>query len=168
MRQNSENQMKLMTNKSNMKKKILLITLVAFFTCQIVSAKAKIPLCFPCETVQTIQELPTDSEIQKLAGQKVNLSYLNEEYGVLWMSFWNTNGRFILSDISNNTYFEIDPEVAKILKEKHQFDVATASSPLSFWKKIGGKLILLAIIGLAIWGYMPSKNKAKEVTPTSI
>ncbi|MNJ87671.1 hypothetical protein D3C87_51980 [compost metagenome] len=69
-----------------MTKKVLLTALIAFCTITIVSAKAKIPVCIPCETIQTIQELPTDSEIQKLAGQKVNLSYLNNEYGILWMS----------------------------------------------------------------------------------
>ncbi|WP_144009365.1 hypothetical protein [Pedobacter nyackensis] len=151
-----------------MTKKILLTTIIALSSMHFVSAKAKIPVCFPCETLQTIQELPTDSEIQKLAGQKVNLSYINNEYGILWMSIWNTNGRYILSDISNNTYFEIDPQAAKILKEKHNFDVETAQSPLSFWKTIGGKLVFSIILGLLIWGSIPSKNKNRDVKPVNI
>ena len=149
-------------------KKTLLTTLIAFCTINIVSAKAKIPVCIPCETIQTIQELPTDSEIQKLAGQKVNLSYLNNEYGILWMSIWNTNGRYVLSDISNNTYFEIDTQAAKILKEKHSFDIETAENQLSFWKKIGGKLVFLVIILLLIWGVIPSKNNTTDVKPINI
>ncbi|SDL92726.1 hypothetical protein SAMN04487898_12925 [Pedobacter sp. ok626] len=151
-----------------MTKKVLLTALIAFCTITIVSAKAKIPVCIPCETIQTIQELPTDSEIQKLAGQKVNLSYLNNEYGILWMSIWNTKGRYVLSDISNNTYFEIDAQAAKILKEKHNFDVETAQSPLSFWKKAGGKLVFSIIVALLIWGSIPSKKKDGEVKPVNI
>lgn len=151
-----------------MKKTILLTLIIALFAINSVSAKAKIPVCFPCETLKTVQELPADSEIQKLAGQKVNLSYINDEYGILWMSLWNTNGRFVLSDVSNNSYFEIDKEVAQLLKEKHNFSIETAENPLSFWKKAGGKLVFLAIILLIIWGYMPSKNKKKEVQPTNI
>jgi hypothetical protein len=73
-----------------------------------------------------------------------------------------------LSDISNNTYFEIDTQAAKILKEKHNFNVETAENPLSFWKKIGGKLVFIAIIALFIWGNIPSKKKTKEVKPTNI
>jgi hypothetical protein len=149
-------------------KKTLLIVIITFCTINSVSAKSKIPVCIPCETIQSIQELPTDSEIQKLAGQKVNLSYINNEYGTLWMSIFNTNGRYVLSDISNNTYFEIDTQAAKILKEKHNFNVETAENPLSFWKKIGGKLVFLAIIALLIWGNIPSKKKTKEVKPTNI
>ncbi|WP_052308569.1 hypothetical protein [Solitalea canadensis] len=149
-------------------KNILLTAIIAFFTINIVSAKAKIPVCIPCETIQPIQELPIDSEIQKLAGQKVNLSYINNEYGILWMSIWNTNGRYVLSDISNNTYFEIDTQAAKILKEKHSFDVETANDPLSFWKKIGGKLVFSIIIVLLIWGVIPSKNKTTDVKQINI
>lgn len=149
-----------------MTKKVLLIVIIAFCTITTVSAKAKIPVCFPCEEIQLVQELPTDSEIQKLAGQKVNLSYMNTEYGALGMSVWNTNGRYVLSDISNNTYLEINPQEAEILKEKHGFDVATAEHSLSFWKKIGGKLVFLLIIALLIWGCIPSKKKT--VKPTNI
>ena len=149
-------------------KKILLTTIITLCSIHFVSAKAKIPLCFPCETIETVQELPTDSEIQKIVGQKVNLAYLNNEYGALWLPVWNTDNKYVLSDISNNTYIEIDEQLAKILKEKHNFDIQTAESPLTFWKKIGGKLVLFAIIALIIWTYIPSKNKAKEVTPTNI
>lgn len=151
-----------------MTKKVLLTAIIAFCTITMVSAKAKIPLCTPCETIQTIQELPTDSEIQKLAGQKVNLSYLNNEYGIFGMSIWNSNGRYILSDISNNTYFEIDAKVAKILKDKHNFDVETAQNPLSFWKKIGGKLVFLLIVALLIWASIPSKKRDEDVKPVNI
>ncbi|MBW3518070.1 hypothetical protein [Flavobacterium sp. NKUCC04_CG] len=147
-----------------MNKKSLLTVSIALFAFSFASAKAKIPLCFPCETVETVQELPTDSEIQKLAGQKVNLSYIYDEYGLLWMSLWNTNGRYVLTDISNNTYFELDDQTADILKEKHNFDVKTAEQPMTFWKKIGGKLVFLILVGLGIWGSIPSKSKDVKAT----
>ncbi len=147
-------------------RKISIVAVFGFFAVNSLSAKAKIPLCFPCETIQTVQELPTDSEIQKLAGEKVNLSYLNNEYGAIWIPVWNTDGRYVLSDISNNTYYEIDSEVAAILKDKHDFDVETAVAPLTFWKKIGGKIVFLLVVVLAIWGSIPSKKK--EVTANNI
>lgn len=146
---------------------MILTAIITFGTINMVSAKAKIPACFPCEKLETIQELPRNSEIQKLVGQKVNLSYINKEYGMLWVSVWNSKGRYVLSDASNSTYFEIEEETAKILKEKHDFDISNAESPLSFWKKIGGKLVLIGIIGLLIWGNIGSK-KEEEIKPTTI
>lgn len=53
-----------------MKERFFLMTNVALFATSIVSAKAKISVCLPCESIETIQELPRDSEIQKLVGQK--------------------------------------------------------------------------------------------------
>ncbi|MDR6969556.1 hypothetical protein J2X31_003589 [Flavobacterium arsenatis] len=146
--------------------KTLLTAIIFISSFNIVSAKAKIPVCFPCETINTVQELPTGSEIDELAGQHVNIAYLNNEYGILWMSFWNTNGRYVLSNASNTTYFEIDDQASQILKDKHNFDIETAENPLSFFKKIGGKLILFIVIALLIWGNLPSKNK--DVKPTNI
>jgi hypothetical protein len=131
------------------------------------AARARIPVCFPCESLTTAQELPKDSEIQEMVGEKVNIAYLNNEYGILWMSFWNTDGRYVLSDASNETYYEIDADAAKILKEKHNFDPTTAGNPLSFWKKIGGKLVLIVIVVLLIWGNLPSKKKEEAVEPTT-
>ena len=151
-----------------MTKKILLIAIITFGTISIASAKARIPVCFPCEAMQQVQELPADSEIEQLAGEKVNLSYINNEYGLLWLSFWNTDGRYVLSDESNDSYYEIDEQAAQLLKEKHDFDIATADNPLSFMKKIGGKLILAVILILVIGGMLRGKKGDDEVEPTTV
>jgi hypothetical protein len=147
--------------------KILLLAIVSIFVTTTISAKAKIPVCFPCETIETTKDLTKDEELKQMAGNEVNLAYLNNEYGLLWTSVWNTSGRYVLSNSSNNMYWEIDETVASYLKEKHNFDVKTAENPLSFWKKIGGKLVFILLIGLLIWGNIGSKKK-DEVKPTNI
>ncbi|EOG6905728.1 hypothetical protein ACLH3R_002354 [Flavobacterium psychrophilum] len=147
--------------------KILILSIATFFTTTTLSAKAKIPVCFPCETIETTMDLTKDEELKKIAGSEVNLAYLNNEYGLLWTSVWNTNGRYVLSNTSNNMYWEIDETAAQYLKEKHNFDVKTAENPLSFWKKIGGKLVFILVIGFLIWGNIGSKKK-DEVKPTNI
>jgi hypothetical protein len=131
------------------------------FTAFSANAKVKVPVCFPCETIEKVQELPTDSEIHKMAGTSVSVAYLNNEYGALWIPVWNAKGRYVLTDITKTLYYEIDAETAKILKEKHNFDI-NQDSPLSFWKKVGGKIIIGLLIGLLIWGQLPSKKEKKE------
>lgn len=145
-----------------MTKKILLTALIAVGTVSLSSARARIPVCFPCESLQTVQELPADSEINTSPAQKLNVAYLNEEYGLLWMALWNTEGRFVLSNESNTTYYEIDAETEKFLKENHQFDVKTADNPLSFWKKMGGKLVFIVVVGGLLVGGSSFKRKRKE------
>ncbi len=141
-----------------MKKIVLSLFVLTAFTA---NAKVKVPVCFPCETIESVQELPKESEIHAMAGETVNIAYFNNEYGAIWLPVWNSNGKYVLSNISNSTYYEIDAETAKILKEKHNFDI-NQDSPLSFWKKAGGKIVLGLLIGLLIWGQIPSKKEKQE------
>jgi hypothetical protein len=150
-----------------MTRKILLLAIVTVFTTTTLSAKVKIPVCFPCETIEKTMDLTKDEELKKMAGNEVNLAYLNNEYGLFWTSVWNTNGRYVLSNTSNTMYWEIDETVANYLKDRHNFDIKTAENPLSFWKKIGGKLLFILIIGLLVWGNIGSE-KDEEVTPKNI
>lgn len=149
-----------------MMKTIILTACIAFASLSSVSAKAKIPICLPCESIETVQELPKDSEIAKLIGKNVNVAYMYKQYGALWMSLWNSDGKYVLSDEGNSSYLEVDVQMAKILKEKHNIDIETAGSPLSFWKKTGGKLVFLIIAAIIVYGVIPSKDK--EVKPVKI
>ena len=144
-----------------MTKKILLTALIAFGTVSLSSARGRIPVCFPCESIETVQELPEDSEVNQTSIDKLNVSYLHEEYGLLWMSLWNSEGSFVLSNEGSTTYYEIDAETAKYLKEVHKFDIETAENPLSFWKKIGGKLVFIIVVGGLMVGGSSFKRKRK-------
>lgn len=157
-----------LTNKKIMTKKIILLVLAVIGASNYVSARGGIPIpvCFPCESIEIVEELPNNSEIQELAGEQVDIAYLNNEYGAIWVPVWNTDGRFVLSNKAKTTYYEIDDETAKILKEKHNFDITTADNPLSFWTKIGGKLLVGALALLMIWGQIPSKED--KVKPTNV
>ncbi len=149
-----------------MRKKILILTIVTIFTTAMASARAKIPVCMPCETIVTVKALPDESELNKMTNDKVNIAYLNNEYGFLRIPIWNTNGRYVLSNKSNSMYYEIDAEIAQVLKEEYNFDIATVENPLSFWKRIGGKTLIIIIALFLIWGNIPSKNDS--VKPTNI
>jgi hypothetical protein len=138
--------------------KVAFLALITSLLSLSASARAKIPVCFPCESLETVKEIPTSSAINKMAGEAVHVSYLNKEYGILWTSVWNTDGRFVLSNASNSTYYEIDAEAAKLLKEENAFDV-NSPSPLSFWKKAGGKIVFALLIALLIWGQIKPKKK---------
>lgn len=139
--------------------KQLYILVLFFLIFNTANARVKIPVCFPCETLEIVQQLPVTSEIQELAGEKVNIAYINNEYGILWLSVWNANGRFVLSNTSQTVYYEIDEEITKILKEKHNFDSSNQSSPLSFWKVYFGKIIVFILFAIVIWSYIPYKPK---------
>lgn len=129
-----------------MKRNLLLTAFAVVVSINFASARGRIPVCFPCESLETVQELPDSTIIEEAVGKKVNISYIHDEYGVLWLALWNSNGRFVLADESNTEYYDIDDETAQVLKDEYDFDIEKADNPLSFWKKAGGKLVFVAVI----------------------
>lgn len=127
----------------------LLLTIGLFL-----NANAKgipIPVCFPCEEIHTVQELPDSEDLIGESGEKLNLGYMYAEYGVVWIPVWNTDGTYILTNEAEDTYYEIDEEFIAELKEVHGVEIPSGN-PLSLWKKIGGKVLIFIIAGFLIWG----------------
>lgn len=151
-----------------MTKSIILALIIVVFNFSNASARARIPICYPCESLTTVQDIPANSEIEQLAGEKVKLAYINEEYGIMFMSLWNTGGKYVLSDVSENNVFEINDEVKKLLLDKHNINIETANNPLSFWKRIGGKFVIVLLVLLLIYGAIPKKNNKEKVTQTNV
>ena len=69
---------------------------------------------------------------------------------------WISDGRYVLTNEAQDTYYDLTDEDKTYLQE--QLKVELSKNPLSFWKKIGGKLVYLVLIGLLVWGNIPSKE----------
>ena len=144
---------------------LLLCASFSFFTSH-ARKGIPIPVCFPCEKIITVKQLPTDDKFKDDKGGKLNLGYIYKEYGALWLPVWNNDGRYVLTNVKEDTYYDLSAEEITMLKQEDKIDIPSGS-PLSFWKKIGGKLIVGTLLAFLIWGMLPSKNK-KEVQPVNI
>lgn len=141
-------------------KKLLFILFFVVFASANAHAKAGIPIpaCFPCTSMDIVQELPNEDSL-KQEGQYLDLGYLYEEYGILFISIWNTDGQYVLCNEDKTIYYELSEEKLQQLKETHKLDVE--ENPLGLWKKFGGKIILLVLIGIGIFGAF-SKSDDEE------
>lgn len=141
-------------------KKLLILLFFVLFASFDAHAKAGIPIpvCFPCQSISVVEELP-DEDALKQDGQYLELGYLYEEYGILFISLWNTDGQYVLCNKDETTYYEVSEEQLKELETKYNLD--TGGNPLGLWKKLGGKLILLVLIGIGIFSAF-SKSDDKE------
>ena len=45
-----------------------------------------------------------------MAGETVNIAYFNNEYGAIWLPVWNSNGKYVLSNSYNSTYYDSSEE----------------------------------------------------------
>ncbi|MCH2034513.1 MAG: hypothetical protein MK202_13465 [Tenacibaculum sp.] len=149
-----------------MKKIVLLITFTVLFANEAFAKRGRIPVCIPCEKLELVKDLPNDENLKE-GSDYLNLGYLYEEYGAVWVPAWNTQGKYVLINEDKTVYYEITDAQLAELKSTYSLELAT--HPLSFWSKIGGKLVFLVVIGLIIWGKIsPDKDEdedeQKEVT----
>jgi len=140
-------------------KKILLLTIFTLFITSYSHARAKIPVCIPCEKLHEVQDLPNDEALLE-SGSYLNLGYLYNEYGAVFIPVWNTSGRYVLINEAKTVYYDLTEEQLLAYKEAYKLDLP--SNPLSFWKKIGGKLIFLIIIGFILYGKFGKDPEEEE------
>ncbi len=122
-------------------------------------AKLKIPVCIPCEKIDMVTDLPNDENLKE-GGDYLNLGYLHKEFGVVYIPAWNSDGKYVLTNENEDVYYELSEEDLEKLKETYNLEIS--SNPLSFWKKIGGKIIYLGLIGFVIWGYLSKDDENDE------
>lgn len=128
-------------------KKIILICLFIGLFINKSSAKARIPVCIPCEKIALVKSLPFGSSDYKgNDGEKLDIGYKYNEYGVVMVPLWNGSGNYVLTNKKRDTYYDITKEELAELSKTHQLDIS--ASPLSFWQKFGGKLAFLGLIAV--------------------
>lgn len=151
-----------------MTRKIILLSIVTFCTVNAVSAKAKIPFG-KMDKIEIVADLPNTEIYAVKEGSKeyLDLARLHQEYNIAWLPAWITQEpKLVLAKKESDQYYEpTKEELDQILSENKLNGEDLVQ--LGFYTKYGGKLILLLIIGLIIYGIF-SKSKAKNVKPTNV
>jgi len=132
-------------------KLIITLFLAAGIFTNIQAKGIPIPVCFPCEELTTVKELPVSEDLVGEFNEKLNLGYLYEEYGIVWIPVWNTEGTYVLVNEDEDTYYEVDEAFLAELSEIDGVEIPTGN-PLSIWSKVGGKVIVALLLGLIVWG----------------
>lgn len=136
---------------------ILLITMLTVASVSTTLAKFKIPYCSACEYVIPVADLPDSSEFYADEYKSfTDVGYLYKQMWALGIPIWNYDGAYVLHVKDQEVYFEVDQAELKKYEEKYQLDLP--ANPISFWNKLGGKLILLAVAALIIWGAIDKKK----------
>lgn len=143
-------------------KKIILLLFVAFFANEAHARRGRIPVCFPCEKIATVQDLPNEDSL-KQNGSFLNLGYLHNEYGIIFIPAWNSGGKYVLVNNDESIYYDLSEAQLEELKKTHNLELS--SNPLSFWKKIGGKLIYLIVIGFILYGQFSKGDDEEPAAP---
>ncbi|MFK8044083.1 MAG: hypothetical protein AB8B72_01210 [Crocinitomicaceae bacterium] len=139
-------------------KKLSILTAVLVLTSFSSHARAKIPVCFPCEYIETTMELP--AEAAEDLGEALNIGYKYNQINILWVPIWNKDGEYCLVNEAEDTYYELSEEQKTYLTET--YDASFEGSPLGLWDKLGGKVIIAIILFIILYGYLPGRKKDDE------
>lgn len=152
-----------------MTNKILLLSIVAIFTTNMVSAKAKI-LFGKIDKIEIVADLPDTEKYVVKEGSKeyLDLARIHQEYNIAWViPAWITvEPKLVLAKKESDEYFELTDEQLNQIISDNKLNKESLLQ-LGLYTRYGGKLILVLIIGLIIYGIF-SKDEPKNVTPTNI
>ncbi len=153
-----------------MKKFILLLSVLCLSVTALSARGIPIPVQFgEQEKLEIVHDLPdTDDFLDGEDGQYIDLACYHKRFSIMWIPLWVTGEpKFVLMKKSlENTYWEINDEtigmehIEKVLREENLDKEQLLS--LGLFTRYGGKLVFALIIGLLIWGQIPSKNEDEE------
>lgn len=119
--------------------------------------KLPLPYCSSCEYVEHVAELPDSAQFYSEEYKTfVDVAYLYKQFWVLWVPLWNFDGKYVLAPKDQEVYFDVSKE------ELDSYKLDLPENPISFWNKIGGKLVVLALIALVLYGYFGRGGSDEE------
>jgi hypothetical protein len=106
-----------------------------------------------------VEDLPDSAEyFSEEYNGYTDLAYVYNQLWALWIPLWNTEGRYCLYIKDQDVYFELTEDELQDLAKANGFNLP--SNPIPFWDKIGGKLIVIFLLFLIVWGWIkPRKQK---------
>jgi hypothetical protein len=152
-----------------MVKKILLLSFVSIFTAKAVSAKAKIPFG-KVDKIEIVADLPDTEQYAVSKGSKeyLDLARMHQEYNIAWIiPVWITQEpKLVLAKKESDEYYELTKDQLDQIVSENKLNKESLLQ-LGLYTKYGGKLIVLLIIGLILFGLF-SKASPKKINPTNI
>lgn len=157
---------------TDMTKKAFLMTIIAFSVSIMASAKVRIPFG-KIDKIEIVANLPDNEKYTVSEGSKeyLDLATLHQEYNIAWViPAWITQEpKLVLAKKDSDVYYELtDQQLAEIIKD-NKLDKESLLQ-LGLYTRYGGKVILILLIGLIIYGIYPSKDEEEtgEVQPTNV
>ena len=148
------------------------MTVIAFSVSIMASAKVRIPFG-KIDKIEIVANLPDNEKYTVSEGSKeyLDLATLHQEYNIAWViPAWITQEpKLVLAKKDSDVYYELtDQQLAEIIKD-NKLDKESLLQ-LGLYTRYGGKVILILLIGLIIYGIYPSKDEEEtgEVQPTNV
>ncbi len=147
-----------------MKKFILLLSVLCLSVTALSARGIPIPVQFGVsDELETVQELPDTDDYRADDGLYVDLARHHKEFSIMWIPIWVTQEPqlVLMKKGVEDQYWEVDEATMNTILEENNLNKDDFLS-LGFWTRYGGKLVIICIVALLIWGMIPSDDDEEE------
>lgn len=139
---------------------VMLAMLVVAFVCSTTASARGVIIYGNGDALKTLHELPDSFANDE--GDHFNLGVHYKSFSLFWCPVWNYGDyTYALVDNKEEKYVDITVEEAKEIAKECKFEISDKPS-LPLGVQIGLKPVVLLVIGLAIYGQIPSRKKKEE------
>ena len=144
----------------------IFVALLIVFSATSVFAKARIPLG-EREVLNKVYDLPNTDEFKLKNGNFIDLATFHKEFNIAYILplYVTEEPKLVGFDEQTESYYDIPQNEIDAIIASQKLN-KEALTKLPFYTRYGGKMVALLIIGLMIWGAIPSKKE--KVEPTNI
>ena len=144
----------------------IFITLLIAFSSTSVFARLKIPFG-EREVLNKVYDLPNTEEFKAEHGNFMDLATLHKEFNIAYFLplYVTEEPKLVGYDEQTDTFYDIPQDEIDAVLASQKLNKEDLNK-LPFYTRYGGKIVAILIIGLMIWGVIPSKKE--EVGPTNI
>ncbi|SEW29464.1 hypothetical protein SAMN05428988_4075 [Chitinophaga sp. YR573] len=144
----------------------IFIALLIVFSSTSVFSKIKIPLG-EREVLNKVLDLPDTDEFKLKDGNFFDLATLHKEFNIAYLLplYIIEEPKLVGFDEQTETFYDIPQNEIDAILASQKVNKEDLNK-LPFYTKYGGKIVAILIIGLLIWGAIPSKKE--KVEPTNI
>lgn len=153
---------------NTLRKVLLMICLLSVYA-GTAHARVKVPVG-EREVLKLVYDLPDTEDYQFEDGTYMDIARLHSEYQIAYILplYITKEPRLVAYEKNEDVYIEnIPEEVIDAIITAEGLDKATLLR-LPFYKRYGGKLIGLLLLGLCIYGLIPSKGEKKKIDSVTV
>ena len=142
----------------------LFVALLVALSSTSVFARLKIPFG-EREVLNKVHDLPDTEEFKLENGNFMDLATFHKEFNIAYFLplYVTEEPKLVGYDEQADTFYDIPQEQLDAILAAQKLNKEELNK-LSFYTRYGGKLVALLIIGLLIWGAIPSKKEEVEST----
>lgn len=143
-------------------KQTLLAIVILVTTSNFSFAKAKIPIGVR-EVLNKVYDLPNTDEFKLENGNYLDLATLHKEFNIAYILplYITEEPKLVGYNEKTEEFFDIPENELNAILASQKLSKESINQ-LPFYTKFGGKLVAVLIIGLLIWGSIPSKKSKIE------